>query len=143
LKNKDNISGYRYADAGLSHSHGYLLPALLNLLESMNLETDQRRIFELGCGNGAIADQLTRRGFNVTGVDPSEEGIVQANRIYPDLKLYQGSAYDDLAGRFGRFPVVISLEVVEHVYFPRQFAAALFDLVQPGGGGGGGLWKTR
>ncbi len=100
----------------------------------MNLGTDQRRIFELGCGNGAIADQLTQRGYDVTGVDPSEEGIAQANRTYPGLKLYQGSAYDDLAGQFGRFPVVISLEVVEHVYFPRQFAATLFDLLEPGGG---------
>ena len=135
MKNIDKISGYHYADAGLSHSHGYLLPALLDMLKSMNLGTDQRRIFELGCGNGAIADQLTQRGYDVTGVDPSEEGIAQANRTYPGLKLYQGSAYDDLAGQFGRFPVVISLEVVEHVYFPRQFAATLFDLLEPGGGG--------
>jgi 2-polyprenyl-6-hydroxyphenyl methylase/3-demethylubiquinone-9 3-methyltransferase len=29
--------------------------------------------------------------------------------------------------------VVVSLEVVEHVYAPRDFAARLFDLVAPGG----------
>ena len=44
-----------------------------------------------------------------------------------------GSAYDDLAGRFDRFPAVISLEVVEHVYAPRDFAMTLFSLVEPGG----------
>jgi 2-polyprenyl-6-hydroxyphenyl methylase/3-demethylubiquinone-9 3-methyltransferase len=130
-----DISGYRYGNSTLNHSHGYLLPALLDLLVSMNLAPEQHRIFELGCGNGSLADQLAQRGFDMTGVDPSEEGIAQANRTYPDLKLYQGSAYDDLTGRFGRFPVVISLEVVEHVYFPRKYAATLFDLVQPGGGG--------
>ena len=136
MESKDNntISGYRYDNADLNHSHGYLLPTVLDLLKSMNLGPEQRRIFELGCGNGSVAYQLNQRGFDVTGVDPSEEGIAKANRTYPDLKLYPGSAYDDLTGRFGRFPVVISLEVVEHVYFPRKYAATLFDLVQPGGG---------
>jgi 2-polyprenyl-3-methyl-5-hydroxy-6-metoxy-1,4-benzoquinol methylase len=134
MEGKNNISGYQYGTATLNHSHGYLLPALFDLLESINLVPEQRMIFELGCGNGSVADQLAQRGFDVTGVDPSEEGIAQANRTYPDQKLYQGSAYDDLAGRFGRFPVVISLEVVEHVYFPRKYAATLFDLVEPGGG---------
>jgi 2-polyprenyl-6-hydroxyphenyl methylase/3-demethylubiquinone-9 3-methyltransferase len=28
---------------------------------------------------------------------------------------------------------VISLEVVEHVYAPRSFAATIFDLLEPGG----------
>ena len=76
---------------------------------------------------------LTELGWDVTGVDPSAEGIAQARAHYPGLKLYEGSAYDDLAARYGRFPVVTSLEVVEHVYAPRQYAATLFDLLEPGG----------
>ena len=31
------------------------------------------------------------------------------------------------------FPIVISLEVVEHVYAPRDYAATLLSLVEPGG----------
>ncbi|CAI8722885.1 Methyltransferase domain protein [Methylococcus capsulatus] len=127
------ISGYRYADAGLNHSHDYLLPAVFRLLDGLNLPADRRRLFELGCGNGSVAHQLTRRGWQVTGVDPSAEGIGAANAAYPELALYSGSAYDDLAGRYGRFPAVLSLEVVEHVYFPRQYAATLFSLVEGGG----------
>jgi len=69
----------------------------------------------------------------VTGVDPSTEGIGQARALFPELKLYEGSAYDDLAARFGRFPVGTSLEVVEHVYFPRHYAATLLALLEPGG----------
>jgi len=38
-----------------------------------------------------------------------------------------------LALAYGRFPVAISLEVVEHVYSPRTYARTLFDLVEPGG----------
>ncbi len=131
--NIHKISSYPYGSAALNHSHRYLLPALIDLLESTNFGQERRQIFELGCGNGSIANQLEQRGFDVTGVDPSKEGIEQANLAYPGLKLYEGSAYDNLAGRFGRFPVVISLEVVEHVYFPRQYADTLYSLVAEGG----------
>ena len=91
------------------------------------------RVFELGCGNGSVASVLAQQGWEVTGVDPSSEGIAQANAQWPQLKLFEGSAYDDLAARFGRFPVVTSLEVVEHVYVPRHYAATLFSLLEPGG----------
>jgi len=69
----------------------------------------------------------------VTGIDPSTEGIAQAQTRYPHLTLHEGSAYEDLAERYGRFPVVTSLEVVEHLYAPRRYAATLFDLLEPGG----------
>lgn len=130
---QSNISGYRYASASLGHAHDYLLPTVFRLLELLNLPAGQRRLFELGCGNGSVAQELTRRGWDVTGVDPSIEGIAQANRARPDLKLYPGSAYDDLAASYGQFPVVLSLEVVEHIYFPRRYAATVFSLLRGGG----------
>lgn len=90
-------------------------------------------MFELGCGNGSVANVLAQQGWDVTGVDPSIEGIGQANARYPELNLAAGSAYDDLVSRYGQFSVVTSLEVVEHVYAPRHYAATLFSLVAPGG----------
>lgn len=134
--NTDEISGYRWSSAELTHSHGYLLPALLRELSALRVNESGgkgERVFELGCGNGSVASVLAQQGWDVTGVDPSSEGIAQANTKWPQLKLFEGSAYDDLATRFGRFPVVTSLEVVEHVYFPRQYAATLFSLLEPGG----------
>ena len=44
-----------------------------------------------------------------------------------------GSCYDDLKAKYGCFPVILSLEVVEHVYYPRKFARCLFDLCEDGG----------
>ena len=72
-------------------------------------------------------------GWNVAGVDPSVEGIKIANSNYPLLRLEIGSASEDLAARFGRFPAVISLEVFEHVYAPRDYAATIYYLLKPGG----------
>jgi 2-polyprenyl-6-hydroxyphenyl methylase/3-demethylubiquinone-9 3-methyltransferase len=129
------ISGYRYDHAGLNRSHGILLPAVLGLLSEVEAfdaigRDGGRRLFELGCGNGSVANAVSERGWEVTGVDPSAEGIAQAQAAYPHLKLELGSAYDDLAARYGRFPVVLSLEVVEHVYAPRDYARTVFDLLE-------------
>lgn len=135
MKNANDtaINGYRYSGAEPGHHHDYLLPTVFEKLDALNLPVHARRLFELGCGNGSVANTLTRRGWDVTGVYPSEEGIAQARAAYPGLKLGAGSAYDDLAAVYGRFPVVLSLEVVEHVYAPRAYARTLFDLLSPGG----------
>ena len=141
----NDLSGYGYNNPDLGHAHDYLLPSVLRLLDELEISPSRggqgvgpgvgggRRLFELGCGNGSVARLLTARGWDVTGVDPSVEGIAQARAADPGLKLATGSAYDDLAGQYGRFPMVLSLEVVEHVYAPRHYARTLFDLLEPGG----------
>lgn len=96
-----NISGYRYASGDLNQSHNILLPAVLRLLDELSLSVNDKRLFELGCGNGGVAKELSRRGWDVTGVDPSHEGIEQAKAAYPELKLADGSAYDNLACQYG------------------------------------------
>jgi len=131
MKETINMGGYGYAGSELNSSHDYLRPAVCK--ELAHFTAGAKRLFDLGCGNGSIAAILARDGWDVTGVDVSSEGIAQAQRAYPKLKLAKGSAYDDLATKYGRFPVVISLEVVEHVYAPRDYARTLYDLVEPGG----------
>lgn len=125
--------GYDYHDAELNHSHAYLHPIVAGVLSDLAIDPNNRRVFELGCGNGSYANQVANMGFDVVGVDTSEQGILHAKRNFPNLKLELGSAYDDLAGRYGRFPVALSLEVVEHVYFPRKFCSTIFNLLEEGG----------
>lgn len=127
------ITGYRYVDAETNHSHQYLIEPAFSALDAFFSNRGGRRVFDLGCGNGSVAALLSKNGYDVAGVDPSEEGIAQARATYPNLRLETGSAYEDLAKRFGRFPAVISLEVVEHVYAPRVYARRLYDLLEPGG----------
>lgn len=123
------IDGYGYEDAARSHTVAYLLPTVLKVLKPKSA----LRVFELGCGNGSMANLLRQRGFEVVGVDPSPQGIAQANLNYPEIRLAVGSSEEDLAARFGRFPAVLSLEVVEHVFAPREFAKRVYDLLEPGG----------
>lgn len=129
MKNITTSLLYRYEDCRHSAAHSDLLPAIFRILEAETRKGMQGRIFDLGCGNGSVAAALTNKGFNVCGVDPSEEGIKIANRHHPNIDLRQGSAYDDLLTAFGRFPFVISLEVVEHVYAPRKYADTIFSIL--------------
>jgi 2-polyprenyl-6-hydroxyphenyl methylase/3-demethylubiquinone-9 3-methyltransferase len=124
---------YGYQSAGLGCSHDYLLPKVIEILDIERKNRGASRIFELGCGNGSIANELQKRGFEVQGVDNSESGIRVAREHYPNLKLGVGSVYDDLAGKHGKFPFVLSLEVVEHLLFPRKFARAAYNLLEGGG----------
>ena len=128
-----DIAGYRYTQSSLNQSHRYLLPAVSRVLHELTVPARERRLFELGCGNGSVAYELTRCGWDVTGVDPSAEGIEQGRAAHPELKLARGSAYDVLATQYGQFPVVLSLEVVEHVYAPRRYVRTVFDLLTAGG----------
>jgi 2-polyprenyl-6-hydroxyphenyl methylase/3-demethylubiquinone-9 3-methyltransferase len=108
---------YHYGEPGPGDFcyHDYLIPAVLSILK----EVRPKRIFDLGCGNGLAAHVLATHGYRIVGIDPSEEGINWARAHYPDIEVHQGSANDDLRARFGTFPVVMSLEVVEHIYDPR------------------------
>lgn len=135
MKDSLSIGGYVYADGATTDAHSFLLPALMMQLDKLkrSLAHDNLRVFDLGCGNGSVGAHIAKEGWSVTGIDPSSAGINQANEVYPHLNLELGSAYDDLPAKYGQFPVVISLEVVEHVYAPRDYARSLFDLVANGG----------
>jgi 2-polyprenyl-3-methyl-5-hydroxy-6-metoxy-1,4-benzoquinol methylase len=122
-------TGYQYRSDRASHTNTYLWGPLLKELRRNQIQ----RAFDLGCGNGALARFLTEQKIETAGVDPSEAGISIARQANPQLRLEVGSAYDDLKSRFGAYPAVVSLEVVEHVYYPRQYATCIANLLEPGG----------
>lgn len=129
----DNNSFYRYSDNELNHSHSFLLPSVLKELDDLSHQIHDLRIFDLGCGNGSVACEIANRGWRVIGVDPSVEGIAVAKLNSANVNLFQGSAYDNLPNQYGLFPVVISLEVVEHLYSPRKWASTMFALLEKNG----------
>ncbi len=119
---------YHYYHGELGSQHAYLLPAIEKIIERLKPNS----VFELGCGNGSVAAWLHDRNIKVSAIDASESGIQQARAAYPDISFKVRSAYDDLASEFGQFPMLLSLEVIEHLYSPRIFAANVYQLLQPG-----------
>jgi SAM-dependent methyltransferase len=125
------IPDYNFHDAAPLWSSHYLWPVVRSILRSQPVSS--RRAFDLGCGNGSIANMLTELGFEVTGVDPSESGIAIAKKAYPHCIFAHGDGYEDLADRFGQFGLVVCFEVLHHCTYPEKVTRRLFDLVEPGG----------
>ena len=90
-----------------------------------------RRVLDLGCGTGYISGRLIARGYQVTGIDVSESGIDLARQAHPQGQFHCCGVGDDgLEARIGgKFDAIVSVEVVEHLYSPAQWAAACYNLL--------------
>ena len=91
-----------------------------------------RSICDLGCGNGHITGRLGALGYQVTGVDVSVSGIKIARRTYPDVEFVEAVIGRELNG-LGSFDLVISSDVIEHLYRPSDLLEAANALLKPGG----------
>ena len=125
---------YQYPDAKPTCANAYLWPLLKKEIATRTWGP-RKKAFDLGCGNGATCEMLGNLGFEVVGVDISKSGIDQAKISFPHLRCEVGSAYDDLAGKYGSFDLVVSLEVIEHCIDPRAFATTFMSLIAIGGMG--------
>jgi 2-polyprenyl-6-hydroxyphenyl methylase/3-demethylubiquinone-9 3-methyltransferase len=88
---------------------------------------------DVGCGAGLLAEPLARLGAKVTGIDAAPEVIAVARDHAAGQGLevdYRHAAVEDVAGRFD---LVTSMEVIEHVADPRSFLARLAARLAPGG----------
>lgn len=131
----DSISAYKdygYNNAQACWAASYLLPQILALTGAIGSQT---RVLDIGCGNGFISGQFMRRGCYVVGVDLSEQGITLARQTYPQARFEILAADKDVLNRLEEepFDLVISTEVVEHLYDPRAYAAGCFAALRPGG----------
>jgi len=88
-------------------------------------------ICDLGCGNGHISGRLAALGYHVTGVDASASGIQIAQRAYPGVKFVNALIDRDLD--LGQFDLVISSDVIEHLYRPSDLLEAAVTQLKPGG----------
>ena len=93
-----------------------------------------KRILDMGCGAGLLAEPLARMGGSVVGVDAAPENIAvaQAHIKQSGLEIdYRAGEIEAVAGE--RFDLITCLEVVEHVADPAVFIAGLASLLAPGG----------
>jgi 2-polyprenyl-3-methyl-5-hydroxy-6-metoxy-1,4-benzoquinol methylase len=90
-----------------------------------------RSICDLGCGNGHISGRLRGLGYEVTGVDASASGIQIARHTYPGAEFVHALIDRDL--NLGQFDLVISSDVIEHLYRPSDLLDATVSQLKPGG----------
>ncbi|MDP9173122.1 MAG: class I SAM-dependent methyltransferase [Planctomycetota bacterium] len=123
---------FGYESVGGFHTHGYLLPAILSVCPTLGSGV---RVLDVGCGNGAMAGEFLARGCNVVGIDLSEQGIEIARKTHPTARFEVLAADEHVLENLAEnpFDLVISTEVVEHLYDPRSYARGCFVATKPGG----------
>lgn len=93
-----------------------------------------KRVLDMGCGAGLLAEPLARMGGTVTGVDAAPENIVVAKGHAAQSGLtidYRTGENETVAGE--AFDLITCLEVIEHVADPGRVVAGLASLLAPGG----------
>jgi 2-polyprenyl-3-methyl-5-hydroxy-6-metoxy-1,4-benzoquinol methylase len=121
-----------YAQADPAHQPLFLEKITRCLRDSGEI----RHVLDAGCGDGNFTQSLQEAGFVMHGVDLSAGGIDRARQRYPNCEFAQASVYDDLTTLFpgrSRFDAIVSIEVIEHLYSPRQFALRAHAALRPGG----------
>ena len=115
-----NFSGYVYDGAEHTDAHKYLLPVLEKFIKKHLPVPTGKRILDLGCGNGSVANYVKSLGYYVEGIDPSIQGIEIARLESPDIKFFVADTSSSM--NFDeKFDLIYSLEVIEHVYDPYEY----------------------
>ena len=125
---------FGWVDSDPTEAHDYLLPAVVNSLKGL-YGGRRIHILDLGCGNGYITARLAGLGHQVTGLDAAPDGISIAQTKYPGLNFRQCSIYEDewLGVDDNSFDFVVSLEVVEHLIYPKKLFEKSYRLLRKGG----------
>ena len=97
-----------------------------------------KRILDVGCGGGILADAMARSGAEVLGIDLSVKALRVA-QLHALEAQTQGVEYREISAEAladeqpGSFDVVTCMEMLEHVPDPLLVVKACEALVKPGG----------
>ena len=97
----------------------------------------EKKVLDVGCGGGILAESLAQRGAQVTGIDMGDAplGVAKLHQLESGLAIdYQKSTAEDFAKQHeNAFDVVTCLEILEHVPDPSSVVQACAKMVKPGG----------
>lgn len=97
----------------------------------------QRKVIDVGCGGGILAESLAQRGATVTGIDMGEAPL-QVARLHA-LETGVSMTYEKITAEEkaqqcpGEFDIVTCMEMLEHVPDPSSVVKACAALVKDNG----------
>ena len=96
-----------------------------------------KRVVDIGCGGGILAEAIAKKGATVTGIDLSEKAlkVAELHSLESGVSVrYELTSAEDLAAReAGQYDIVTCMEMLEHVPDPASTVAACARMVRPGG----------
>jgi trans-aconitate methyltransferase len=110
--------------------HAFVYEKAKGLVELLAPKAGER-ILDLGCGTGALTEEIAGRGAQILGVDQSEEMIAQARKKFPALKF---EALDARELRFNaEFNAVFSNAVLHWIPEAEQVVSGVARALKAGG----------
>ena len=101
------------------------------------VELKNKKVVDIGCGGGILAESMAQSGAKVTGIDLNKALIEVAKLHQLETRTevsYLPIAAETLATTHaGHYDVVTCLEMLEHVPNPLSIVQACASLVSPGG----------
>lgn len=97
-----------------------------------------KKIIDVGCGGGILAESMALRGADTLGIDmgtaPLSVAELHALEAGVDNVIYEKVTVEELATeQASTYDVVTCMEMLEHVPDPGSIIKACSDLVKPGG----------
>ncbi|MBU0536480.1 MAG: class I SAM-dependent methyltransferase [Nanoarchaeota archaeon] len=97
---------------------------------SRSITKNKPSMFEIGAGRGEFLQEARKAGFNVSGVEPGEEGVIFAKKEY-NLKIICGFAKD--MPLKSRYDVIVLRHVLEHINNPKDILLYIKDKLKDKG----------
>ena len=96
-----------------------------------------KKVLDIGCGGGILAESMAKKGAHVCGIDLSDKALMVARLHLLESGQtvdYRKISAEELAEELpANFDVVTCMEMLEHVPEPQSIVAACAKLLKPGG----------
>ncbi|MCK4951516.1 MAG: bifunctional 2-polyprenyl-6-hydroxyphenol methylase/3-demethylubiquinol 3-O-methyltransferase UbiG, partial [Gammaproteobacteria bacterium] len=100
-------------------------------------ELVDKKVLDVGCGGGILAESMALRGAQVTGIDmgstPLSVARMHLHESGADVDYRQITAEDMAKEQAGSFDIITCMEMLEHVPDPSSIVQACSQLIKPGG----------
>ncbi|MCK5727347.1 MAG: bifunctional 2-polyprenyl-6-hydroxyphenol methylase/3-demethylubiquinol 3-O-methyltransferase UbiG [Thiotrichaceae bacterium] len=112
-------------------------PLRLNYIDQHSHGLVGKKIIDVGCGGGILAESMAVRGAIVTGIDMGDTplSVARLHSLEMDVDVdYQKITAEQMASTHAeQFDVVTCMEMLEHVPSPESIIESCYQLVKPGG----------
>lgn len=121
-----------------THAHEYLLPSIVAALRASDID-QKANILDAGCGGGYVDCEIWNAGYkNIYGFDAADSGIHIARTSYQEMQDHFAvhDAYEPVLPEsfpYKSYDVVLSIEVIEHLYRPQSYLENIHSWLKPGG----------
>ena len=112
-------------------------PLRLNYIQQRADGVVSKKILDVGCGGGSLAESMAREGADVTGLDMGAEPlqVARLHSLETGIKVtYVQETVEQHADEHASlYDIVTCMEMLEHVPDPQSVVHACARLVKPGG----------